>query len=60
MIIVDVWGGHHNMDHLARYIVSVDEAMALARAELAAGFLVNMRLDHQWGCYTNFDKRISA
>ncbi|MGQ7794448.1 hypothetical protein ACUN0C_18740 [Faunimonas sp. B44] len=60
MIILDVWGGPNSMQHLARYIVSMDEALSLARDELTAGYLVNLRQDHQWGPYQNFDKRITG
>lgn len=56
-IIMDVWGGERSMDHVARYIRSFDNAIDLARQELRAGFLVNLREDAAWGDYAEFDNR---
>lgn len=58
MIVLDVWGGDCSQDHVARYILATDEALTLARNELEAGFLVNMRADAAWGSYRNFDLRV--
>lgn len=45
MIIVDIWGGFHSMDHVARFFRRSEEALQIARLELTKGFLVNLRLD---------------
>lgn len=58
MIIFDVWGGEYSQDHVARYIVSVDEALSLARHELQQGYLVNLRAELAWGPYQPFDHRV--
>lgn len=58
MIILDVWGGPKSTDHVARYILAVEDAFNLARQELSNGFLVNLRHEHAWGEYQNFDKRL--
>ncbi len=58
MTIVDIWGGEASQDHLARYILSLDDAMKLARSELQGGFLVNLRVETSWGSYQNFDSRV--
>jgi len=57
-ICVDIWGGHHHMTHLARYMIPVDEALTLAKNELKEGFLVNLRKDIGWGKEENFDNRM--
>lgn len=57
MIICDVWGGEASMDHVARFVLPTSEALQLARTELGNGWLVNLRADHAWGEYTNFDER---
>ncbi|RBO90492.1 hypothetical protein DFR47_11353 [Pseudochrobactrum asaccharolyticum] len=55
--IVDIWGGHHSMDHVARFVVPIDEALSLAQHELEQGFLVNLRCDERVGSSENFDLR---
>jgi len=57
MIVVDIWGGENNMDHLARFLRPVEEALQLARIELAKGFLVNLREEVAWGKDQEFDSR---
>jgi len=58
-ICVDVWGGEGSGDHVARYMLSEDEALQLARHELSEGFLVNLRTEATWGPAHNFDNRIN-
>ena len=58
MIILDVWGGEFSQDHVARYVSPVEEAMSLAKHELNAGFLVNMRNEVSWGGVVPFDERL--
>lgn len=57
MIICDVWGGPNSMNHLARYILPVEDALPWAERELDGGYLVNLRKDHAWGEYQTFDIR---
>ena len=57
MIVVDIWGGEGSQDHMARYILPMDDALKLASNELQAGFLVNLRKEVAWGSYRNFDNR---
>jgi len=57
MICVDIWGGNDSMEHLARYLLTKDEALQLAGNELEAGFLVNLRSEIAWGLEQNFDLR---
>lgn len=57
MIIVDVWGGERSLDHVARFIRDEDDAMEIARRELRAGYLVNLRYDAAFGPQSDFDDR---
>lgn len=57
MIVVDVWGGERNMDHLARFLRPIEEALQIARNELMRGFLVNLREEVAWGDKKDFDSR---
>ena len=57
-IVLDVWGGHRSMDHVARYLPTGDECWAIARSELEAGYLVNLRQEIVWGSLTPFDDRV--
>lgn len=57
MVVVDIWGGHNSMDHVARFHRSLEAALAIARREIAAGFLVNMRAEAAWGPDGDFDHR---
>lgn len=61
IVIVDVWGGENSMDHVARFIMPVEQALIAARHELAAGFLVNLRsaCSASFGVSENFDSRVS-
>lgn len=56
--VIDVWGGWHDMDHLARFIRPWNaEAVSLVSKELANGFLVNVRREISWGEDKDFDAR---
>lgn len=57
MIVCDVWGGFMCGEHLARYILPIEEALVWAKQELEAGFLVNLRMDAEFGPQENFDLR---
>jgi hypothetical protein len=57
MIVVDVWGGELSQDHLARFMREEDAALEIARRELRAGFLVNLRLETGFGPEEEFDDR---
>ncbi|TPL30200.1 hypothetical protein [Mesorhizobium sp. B2-4-7] len=56
-VVVDIWGGEGSCDHLARFIRSTDEALHIARHELAKGYLINLRADAEWGPDHDFDLR---
>ena len=56
-IVIDVWGGTDSMDHLARFHRTWADAIQIAKRELEAGFLVNMRSETAWGPEKDFDKR---
>lgn len=58
MIICDVWGGEFSQEHVARYVLDLDEALKLASAEISDGYLVNLRSEVTWGGYVNFDDRM--
>lgn len=60
MIIVDVWGGERSMDHVARFMRPEDEALEIARRELRAGYLVNLRYEAAFGPEEDFDDRKPA
>lgn len=60
MICVDVWGGYASQDLVARYLLPMSEAIVLARSELDAGYLINMRKEMAWGKEENFDSRLNA
>lgn len=57
MIVVDIWGGEKSMDYLARFLRPVEEALQIARIELAKGYLVNLRDEVAWGEFEEFDSR---
>ena len=57
---MDVWGGEFSQEHVARFVRPVDECLELARAELAAGYLVNLRQDAEWGNYEEEDTRTAG
>lgn len=57
MIVVDIWGGYHSAEHLARFIRPLDIALKIAEDELKGGYLVNLRADLAWGEYTDWDDR---
>lgn len=57
-VVIDVWGGQGDMDHLARFIRSWDgDAISLVSRELSNGFLVNIRREIAWGIDHAFDNR---
>lgn len=56
-IVLDVWGGDRHTDHVARFIRTFDDAIEIARRELDAGYLVNLRADAAWGSFKDFDER---
>ena len=56
-IIVDVWGGEDSQDHVARFHRQTDDALEVARRELAAGYLVNLRATAAFGFSADFDNR---
>lgn len=56
-IVLDVWGGHHSMDHVARFVLPLSDALLIATEELAQGYLVNLRQEAAWGSEQNFDIR---
>jgi hypothetical protein len=57
MTVVDIWGGEHSQDHLARFLRPLDEALQIARNEVMKGYLVNLREDVAWGKEAEFDTR---
>lgn len=59
MVLLDVWGGHENQEHVARFIGTMDAAFLQARREIMAGFLVNIRQDVVWGPEYSFDNRVT-
>lgn len=56
-VIVDIWGGERSQDLVACHVLPMDEALSIAREELAGGFLVNLRADANWRAYEAFDER---
>lgn len=58
MCVLDVWGGRDSEEHIARYILTIHDAVLLAELEVQSGFLVNLRAEVAWGGFVNFDKRI--
>lgn len=56
-IIYDVWGGECSMIHVARYAATTQEAADMMPADLAAGYLVNLRQSLAWGQQDTFDSR---
>ncbi|MDF1599679.1 hypothetical protein PZ895_07805 [Mesorhizobium sp. YIM 152430] len=57
LVVCDVWGGENSQDWVARFIRSVDVALEVARQELAAGYLVNLRAEAVFGPNSEFDNR---
>ena len=60
MIVLDVWGGENSMNHIARYILPPREAMERGIYELSNGFLVNLRMDADFGLDQTFDERLGG
>lgn len=57
MVIVDIWGGEGSQDYLARFVRPMPEALQIAERELAAGYLINLRWDAEFGPNSDFDDR---
>jgi hypothetical protein len=60
MIVCDIWGGHLHQDHVARYILPVEDALIWAKQELADGYLVNLRDDAEISGFENFETRAQS
>lgn len=60
MIVVDVWGGEGSQDHVARFMRDENGALEIARRELRAGYLINLRYDAGFGPENDFDDRAKA
>jgi hypothetical protein len=59
IVSADIWGGPEGrFNHVARYVLNIDEALQLARRELVDGYFVNMQGKPHWGPESNFDSRI--
>jgi len=56
-VIVDVWGGRNSQDYIARFVREMDEALAIARREVDAGYLVNLRADAAFNTDDDWDGR---
>ena len=57
-VVIDIWGGESDMDHVARFLRQWDaDAVTLVSRELANGFLVNVRRELAWGDAAEFDDR---
>lgn len=56
-VVCDIWGGPGSQEWLARFVRPADEAIEIARAELARGYLVNLRAEIAWGSDQEFDLR---
>lgn len=56
-VVLDVWDGRRSRDHVARFVLPIDEALNAARIELLAGYSVNLWTDIAWGSEHNFDHR---
>jgi len=60
IVSVDIWGGPEGrFNHVARYVLNIDEALLLARRELSDGYFVNLQSNPHWGPEQNFDGRLS-
>lgn len=57
VVVIDIWGGESNQDHLARFMRPIEEALKIARVELVKGYLVNLREEVAWGKDEEFDSR---
>jgi hypothetical protein len=61
IVSVDIWGGPDGrFNHAARYVLNIDEALQLARRDLADGYLVNLQPNPHWEPESNFDSRIRS
>lgn len=56
-IVVDIWGGNNSCIHIARSNLPIQQALEMARQELLAGFLVNLRADSALDNSEDFDSR---
>lgn len=57
MVVIDIWGGERNQEHLARMLRPIPEALKITQSELLDGFLVNLRREVAWGSFEEFDAR---
>lgn len=60
IVCLDVWQGEFSENHVARYILPLNEALTLASHELTEGNLINLRKEINWGKFENFDLRIGV
>lgn len=58
-IVLDVWGGESSMQHIARFLPKMADALVIAEQELSSGYLVNMRAEVAWGILIPFDSRMA-
>lgn len=58
IVRIDIWGGENSQIHEARYHCQMEESLGLARAEIRAGFLVNMLLVDKADIGQEFDQRL--
>lgn len=56
-VVLDIWGGYMSTTHMARFLPTIDDCWDIARREIEAGFLVNIRQEIAWGKLTPFDSR---
>ncbi len=59
-IRVDIWGGEASCEHIARFHLSMEEAMTLSSRELRDGYLINLRAladGEGWGPSEDYDSR---
>jgi hypothetical protein len=60
-IIVDVWDGEDSQEHVARKLRNIEDALDIAKRELLAGFLVNLRTaEPELAFEPDFDERVLA
>jgi len=56
-IVVDVWGGEQNAEHVARYVTTPEQALLLAYMEVKSGFIISMAASIADERLASFDKR---
>lgn len=60
MVVLDVWGGDYSTEHLARFVLELENALEVAKLEVMQGYLVNLRHDMSFGPQHSFDSRIGG